>query len=109
MGWPAGCDGFLGDQYGTEHDFMYQGTSRDDRYDYDDEPMTYTPTHPIPAPVHYQYQFKDLADLCTSKVFQHQLSMALESKERTINRQREEMLRLLMQIEHLKEKIDNKG
>ena len=108
MGWPAGCDGFLGDQFGTEHDFMYQGTSLDDRdRDYYDDDI---PARIItPAPVHYQYQFKDLADLCTSNVFQHQLSMALESKERTINRQREEMLRLLMQIEHLKEKIDNKG
>jgi hypothetical protein len=108
MGWPAGCDGFLGDQYGTEHDFMYQGSLERDTPDYyDDDPVARITS--MPAPVSYQFQFKDLADLCASQVFKHQLAMVLESKERTINRQREEMLRLYMQIEHLKEKIDNKG
>lgn len=77
----------LGDQYGTEHDYMY--------------PEQYNPDHdyvvegsPHDTPESPKYSFWSLEELVTSSVFQRQLSMALASKERQIDDLRNEILNM---------------
>lgn len=84
MSWPNGCDGFLGDQFGSEYDYMWQGTSLDHRR-HEEDPYEYNP--PKPA-----FIFDTLEDLVASEVFQHQLKMALAFKDKQIQDLQEELL-----------------
>lgn len=83
MTWPAGCNGFLGDQFGDEYDYMWQGTELARDY----EPRYEQQQSPPP-----KYVFHSLEELVKSEVFQHQLSMALAFKDKQIMELRNELL-----------------